>query len=80
MVICSIVSLILFKTKLKRSPSDSNVDSNGEQIPKTKFSSLLKIPALIFSCVNLGISGISCTWYLPTLQVSLVELQNIHGF
>jgi len=68
MVICSITALILFKTKLKSKPAHLSEDAKSDNIPKTKFSSLLKIPAVLYSCIVLGLSGISCTWYLPTLQ------------
>ena len=69
MVICSIVALILFKTKLKSKPAHSSEDANADNIPKTNFCSLLKIPSVLYSCIVLGLAGISCTWYLPTLQV-----------
>ena len=75
MVMCAIIALILFKSNMKRNPSDSNVDANGDKIPKTKFSSLLKIPKLIYSWIILTVCGISCSWYLPIMQVGSVKLQ-----
>ena len=75
MVLCSIIALILFKPNMKRDPSDSNVDPNGDKIPKTKFRTLLKIPKLVYSAIILAVCGISCTWYLPIMQVGSVKLR-----
>ena len=73
LVICSTTALVLFKTTLKNKPAHASDDANADDVNKTKFTSLLKIPAVVYSCIVLGLSGISCTWYLPTLQVGSVQ-------
>ena len=70
LVLCSCIAFILFKTKLRSEPeAHLSDDATLDNLNKTKFTTLLKIPAVIYSCIVLGLSGISCTWYLPTLQV-----------
>ena len=70
LVLCSCIAFVLLKTKLRSEPEvRSSDDATSDDLNKTKFTTLLKIPAVIYSCIVLGLSGISCTWYLPTLQV-----------
>ena len=57
LVICSTTAFILFKTKLKSKPAHSSSNTNADDVDKTKFTSLLKIPAVVYSCVVLGLSG-----------------------
>ena len=72
LVLCSCYAFVLYKTKQKSKPEiNSNDDANADDVNKTKFATLLKIPAVVYSCIILGLSGISCTWFLPTLQVGL---------
>ena len=72
LVLCSCYAFVLYKTKQKSKPEiNSNDDANADDVNKTKFATLLKIPAVVYPCIILGLSGISCTWFLPTLQVGL---------
>ena len=72
LVLCSCIAFVLYKIKQKSEPEvHSNNDANVDNMNKTKFTTLLKIPAVVYSCIVLGLSGISCTWFLPTLQVGL---------
>jgi MFS family permease len=77
MVVCSITALALFKTKLKSkvgNPSSSSSSASPEaKEPSAKYLQLLRVPGVFYSCFVLGLSGISISWYLPTLQVRIVK-------
>ena len=80
MVICSIATLYLFQTKMmkKRLGNGDAGETDGEETDReasssTTYCNLLRVPGVLYSCVVLGLSGISISWYLPTLQPFLED-------
>ena len=85
LVLCSVIALFLLKPdqeeeRLKGDEESNGCDSNNNngsngrrniQIreEKTTFTKLLRMPTVLYSCFILCVSGISVSWYLPSLQV-----------
>ena len=74
LVLCSILAAFLFKPVVDQNDDDDDVDRNlaavqQQQQRKAKFGDLLKVPSISFCCLLQVITGISMTWYLPSLHV-----------
>jgi len=69
LVVVGALAVLFLPAKEGSSPLGANSDV-GERREKVGFRRLLRLPTVIYFCFALFVSGVSASWYLPSLQVS----------
>ena len=71
LILCAIVGAFVLKPCGEEDDDmEKDEDDANEEREKATYRRLLTLPSVVYACVTLCVTGVSVSWYMPSLEVS----------